>query len=260
MHSSAAAHSEPPAPDDSFNLSLNRRALAVLATLFFLSGFLAALNDILIPHLKPIFELNYAQIMLIQFSFFSAFLLFAAPSAMLISRMGYQWTMVIGLLTMSAGAFLFVPAANVPSFAFFMCALVILAGGITALQVSGNPYVAVLGPPRTASSRLTLTQACNSLGSTIAPTFGGLLLLDSSSVAPLSAEALHAYRLDQAAHVKGPYAGIAIALFVLALLVARSRLPPLSQAARPASGASGQCLEIPPRWSWRGRHLPRSGW
>ena len=246
MHSPAEAHSEL-APNDSLNASSNRHALAVLTTLFFLSGFLAALNDILIPHLKPIFELNYAQVMLIQFSFFSAFLLFATPSAMLIARVGYQRTMVAGLLTMSAGALLFVPAANVPSFAFFMCALVILAGGITALQVSGNPYVAVLGPARTASSRLTLTQACNSLGSTIAPTFGGLLLLDSASVAPQSAEALHAYRLDQAAQVKAPYVGIAIALFILALLVARSRLPTLSQASGSASEPLGSV--------WKYRHL-----
>ena len=246
MHSPAEAHSEL-APNDSRNASSNRHALAVLTTLFFLSGFLAALNDILIPHLKPIFELNYAQVMLIQFSFFSAFLLFAAPSAMLIARVGYQRTMVAGLLTMSGGAFLFVPAANVASFAFFMCALVILAGGITALQVSGNPYVAVLGPARTASSRLTLTQACNSLGSTIAPTFGGLLLLDSASVVPQSAEALHAYRLDQAAQVKAPYVGIAIALFILALLVAKSRLPSLTQASAAASDKLGSV--------WKYRHL-----
>src|SRR5215510_14078435 len=116
MHSPAAAHSEPLAPDDSLNLSSNRRPLAVLTTLFFLSGFLAALNDILIPHLKPVFDLNYAQVMLIQFSFFSAFLLFAAPSAKLIALAGYQRTMVTGLLTMSMGALLFLPAANVPSF------------------------------------------------------------------------------------------------------------------------------------------------
>lgn len=247
MHSSAAAHSEPLAPNDGRNAPSNRHALAVLTTLFFLSGFLAALNDILIPHLKPIFELNYAQIMLIQFSFFSAFLLFAAPSAMLISRVGYQRTMVTGLLTMSVGALLFIPAANVPSFVFFMFALVILAGGITALQVSGNPYVAVLGPARTASSRLTLTQACNSLGSTIAPTVGGLLILDSASVPLQSGDALHAYRLDQAAQVKGPYLAIAIALFVLALLVARSRLPPLGQAAGSSSETPGSV--------WKYRHV-----
>jgi MFS transporter, FHS family, L-fucose permease len=222
--------------------------MVVLATLFFLSGFLAALNDILIPHLKPIFDLNYAQVMLIQFSFFSAFLLFAAPAAKLIALAGYQRTMVVGLLTMSGGALLFLPAASVPSFVFFMCALVILAGGITALQVAGNPYVAVLGPARTASSRLTLIQACNSLGSTIAPTIGGLLILGSSSGGPtVSPQALHSYRLEQAAQVKLPYLGIAVALFLLALIVARSRLPAITLESRSDHNGSQSV--------WRYRHV-----
>jgi MFS transporter, FHS family, L-fucose permease len=247
MHSPATAESQAISPNG-LDSSSNRRAMAVLTTLFFLSGFLAALNDILIPHLKPVFDLNYAQVMLIQFSFFSAFLLFATPSAKLIGLVGYQRTMVAGLLTMSMGAMLFLPAANVPSFAFFMCALVILAGGITALQVSGNPYVAVLGPARTASSRLTLTQACNSLGSTIAPTIGGLLLLDASATTPpTSPEALHRYQLEQAAQVKLPYLGIAIALFILALLVARSRLPKLPYESHSNSASFGSV--------WRYRHV-----
>src|SRR5438128_2186864 len=118
MHSPVREHSEPNVPNGSIvevqTAPSNCHAMAVLTTLFFLSGFLAALNDILIPHLKPIFDLNYAQIMLVQFSFFSAFLLFATPSAKLIAHVGYQRTMVIGLLMMSAGAFLFLPAANVP--------------------------------------------------------------------------------------------------------------------------------------------------
>lgn len=252
MQSAASAQSQGIADTLQPNGASNRRALAVLTTLFFLSGFLAALNDILIPHLKPIFDLNYAQVMLVQFSFFSAFLLFAGPSSKLISYAGYQWTMVTGLITMSAGALLFLPAANVPSFALFMCALVILAGGVTALQVSGNPYVAVLGPARTASSRLTLTQACNSLGSTIAPLFGGLLLLDSGSVTSeaierMSADALQVHRLEQAAQVKLPYLGIAIALFALALLVAKSRLPPLTQALGSNVAMSGSV--------WKHRHV-----
>ncbi len=247
MHSPATAQPKSAARKGFSYPSSNRHAMAVLATLFFLSGFLAALNDILIPHLKPIFSLNYAQVMLVQFSFFSAFLVFAAPSARLIALVGYQRTMVIGLLTMSAGALLFLPAADVPSFAFFMCALVILAGGITSLQVSGNPYVAVLGPPSTASSRLTLIQACNSLGSTIAPSVGGMLLLNSPALAPTEPEALHRYQLAQAAQVKLPYLGIAIALFILALLVARSRLPTLSHASASHPESLGSV--------WRYRHV-----
>lgn len=227
--------------------SNNRRAMVVLTTLFFLCGFLAALNDILIPHLKPIFDLNYAQVMLVQFSFFSAFLLFATPSAKLIAHAGYQRTMVIGLLMMSAGALLFLPAANVPSFALFMCALTVLAAGITALQVSGNPYVAVLGPAQTAPSRLTLTQAFNSLGATIAPSFGGLLLLNAQQENGMSAAALHAYRLDQAAQVKAPYAGIAIALIILALLIAKCRLPAVASTSSSDTETMGNV--------WKHRHL-----
>src|ERR1700733_7369123 len=208
----------------------NRGAMAVLTILFFLCGFLAALNDILIPHLKPIFELNYAEAMLVQFSFFSAFLLFAVPSGKLIEHIGYKRTMVVGLLTMSFGAFLFIPAADIPSFPIFMFALMVLAAGITSLQVSGNPYVAVLGPSNTASSRLLLTQAFNSLGSTIAPYFGGLLILSAApkstdQLRRMSTAVLQSYRLQQAAHVKTPYIVIAITLLVLGIVIAGYRLP-----------------------------------
>src|SRR5580700_2467053 len=151
--------------------------LAMVTTLFFMWGFLTSLNDILVPHLKSIFELNYAEVMLVQFCFFSAYFVFSIPSGKIIERIGYQKMMVAGLLTMGLGALLFIPAASVPSFPLFLAALIILAAGITALQVSANPYVAVLGSARTASSRLNLTQAFNSLGTTVAPFFGGLLIL-----------------------------------------------------------------------------------
>src|ERR1700691_1762729 len=136
--------------------------LTVVTTLFFMWGFLTCLNDILVPHLKPIFDLNYAEIMLIQFAFFGAYFLFSIPSAKIIDWIGYQRSMVLGLLIMGAGAFLFVPAASVPSFPLFLVALIVLAAGITCLQVAANPYVTVLGKPETASSRLNLTQAFNS--------------------------------------------------------------------------------------------------
>ena len=140
-------------------------------------GFLTCLNDILVPHLKSIFDLSYAQVMLVQFAFFSAFFLFSLPWSKVVNRIGYQRTMVVGLLTMALGAFLFVPAASVASYPLFLTALVVLAAGITGLQVSANPYVDLLGKPETASSRLDLTQAFNSLGTTIAPKIGGLLIL-----------------------------------------------------------------------------------
>src|ERR1700685_4307655 len=165
--------------------------LAMVTTLFFMWGFLTCLNDILIPHLKSIFDLNYAEVILVQFCFFSAYAVFSIPSGKIIERIGYHKMMVGGLLTMGLGALLFIPAASVPSFALFLAALIVLAAGITAFQVAANPYVAVLGPPRTASSRLNLTQAFNSLGTAVAPFFGGWLLLGAVA-APKSAAELQA--------------------------------------------------------------------
>jgi MFS transporter, FHS family, L-fucose permease len=208
----------------------NYRAMAMVTTLFFMWGFLTALNDILIPHLKSIFELTYARVMLIQSAFFGAYFVFAIPSGMVIEKIGYKKTMVVGLLVMAVGAVLFVPAANVPSFGLFLAALIVLAAGVTALQVAANPYVTVLGPSRTASSRLNLTQAFNSLGTTIAPYVGGILILAgaplaSSQLEKLSGPALQAYRQHEASTVKIPYIGIALALTALALAIAMFNLP-----------------------------------
>jgi FHS family L-fucose permease-like MFS transporter len=211
--------------------------LAMVTTLFFMWGFLTCLNDILVPHLKSIFDLNYAEVMLVQFCFFSAYFVFSIPSGKIIERIGYQKMMVGGLLTMGLGALLFIPAASVPSFPLFLTALIILAAGITALQVSANPYVAVLGPARTASSRLNLTQAFNSLGTTVAPFFGGLLILGAvaapktqDELRAMPAQALHAYRLQEASSVKLPYLVIALALVVLALVIAKFNLPHIPEA------------------------------
>src|SRR5579864_7206333 len=138
--------------------------------------------------------------------------------------MGYQKTMVAGLLAMALGAFLFLPAASVVSYPLFLTALLILAAGITGLQVSANPYVVVLGKPETASSRLDLTQAFNSLGTTIAPKLGGLLILSAAPLAmeqlrQLTPQALLLYRVQQAASVKMPYTVIAVALVLLAVVI-----------------------------------------
>jgi MFS transporter, FHS family, L-fucose permease len=193
-------------------------------------GFLTCLNDILIPHLKSIFDLSYAKVMLIQFAFFSSYFLFSVPWSKIVNTIGYQTTMVVGLLTMAVGAFLFVPAASTVSYPLFLGALLVLAVGITGLQVSANPYVDLLGKPETASSRLDLTQAFNSLGTTIAPKVGGVLILSAAPLAvdelhKLSADALHLYRVEQAASVKMPYTVIGIALLLLAVLIGLSRLP-----------------------------------
>jgi MFS transporter, FHS family, L-fucose permease len=212
------------------------RPLAIVTTLFFMWGFLTCLNDILIPHLKSIFELSYAKAMLIQFAFFSAYFLFSVPWSRVVNTIGYKTTMVVGLLTMAVGAFLFVPAASVVSYPLFLTALLILAAGITGLQVSANPYVDLLGKPETASSRLDLTQAFNSLGTTIAPKIGGLLILSSAPLAigelhKLTPQALHVYRVQQAGSVKMPYTVIGFALLLLAVLIGISRLPKIETVA-----------------------------
>jgi len=211
------------------------RPLAIVTTLFFMWGFLTCLNDILVPHLKSIFDLSYARVMLVQFAFFSAFFLFSVPWSKVVNRIGYQRTMVVGLLTMALGAFLFLPAASVASYPLFLTALVVLAAGITGLQVSANPYVVVLGKPETASSRLDLTQAFNSLGTTIAPKLGGLLILATAPMAmeelhQLSPHALHAYRVQEAASVKMPYTVICVALVLLAVVIGTFKLPKIEHA------------------------------
>lgn len=209
--------------------------LATVTTLFFMWGFLTCLNDILVPHLKSIFDLNYAKVMLIQFAFFGAYFLFSIPSAKIIDWIGYQRSMVAGLLTMGLGAFLFVPAASVPSFPLFLGALIVLAAGITCLQVAANPYVTVLGKPQTASSRLNLTQAFNSLGTFLAPFFGSLLILSAApktieEIRAMAPDALQAYRLHEAATVKTPYVGLGVALVVLAIAIGTFKLPKIPHA------------------------------
>ncbi|MCI0349605.1 MAG: sugar MFS transporter [Acidobacteriales bacterium] len=222
--------------------STHTAALAMMTTLFFMWGFLTVLNDVLVPHLKAVFDLNYAQVMLIQFAFFSAYLLFSIPSGRLIDWIGYKRSMVVGLFTMAAGAFLFIAAASVPSFNIFLAALMVLAAGITVLQVAANPYVAVLGPSQRASSRLNFAQALNSLGTTLAPYFGGMFILSAlpktmEEVRQLSPAALEAYRLQEAASVKLPYAGLGIALVALGVAIAMFKLPPIPGAQRHGTGA-----------------------
>jgi FHS family L-fucose permease-like MFS transporter len=223
------------------------RPLAIVTTLFFMWGFLTCLNDILIPHLKSIFELSYAKAMLIQFAFFSAYFLFSVPWSRVVNTIGYKTTMVVGLLTMAVGAFLFVPAASIVSYPLFLTALLVLAAGITGLQVSANPYVDLLGKPETASSRLDLTQAFNSLGTTVAPKLGGLLILSSAPLAvealhKLTPQALHVYRVQQASSVKMPYTVIGIALLLLAVLIGISKLPRIETVTSRAGGKANDSI------------------
>ena len=199
-----------------------RGALSVVTTLFFMWGSLTALNDVLIPHFQHVFNLKLAVSMLVQTAFFSAYFVFSIPGAKIIDWLGYKKAMVLGLLTMGAGAFLFVPAAKVPSFPLFLTALIVLAAGITVLQVAANPYVTVLGKPETASSRLNLTQAFNSLGTVVAPWIGAHLILTGM--------AANESAVQQAASVIKPYVGLGVALVVLALLIGAAKLPEITSA------------------------------
>jgi len=239
-------------PDSNINY---RGPLAMVTTLFFMWGFLTCLNDILIPHLKAIFDLSYAQVMLVQLSFFGAYAVFSIPVGWVVERVGYKPTMVGGLLTMALGALLFIPAAGAPSFPLFLAALIILAAGITALQVAANPYVALLGPARTSSARLTMTQAFNSLGTFVAPWFGGVLILataakSAAEIARMSAAELQTYRIEQASSVKLPYVLIAVALIVLAVVIGRFRLPHIPEAEGGHAAETGTHDSI-----WRHRNL-----
>ena len=208
------------------------RAMSIATALFFMWGLLTSMNDVLIPHLKTIFQLSYAQAMLVQFAFFSSYFIFALPAGKLVEWRGYKQTMIIGLLVMAAGALLFLPASSAALFSLFLSALVVLAAGITCLQVAANPYVTSLGPEKTAASRLNFSQAFNSLGTTLGPIFGGLLILGAAQLTPEKLHSLpealqQAYRAQQASSVRLPYLGIALALFALAVALGLLKMPTL---------------------------------
>jgi len=193
--------------------------------------------------------------MLINSAFFGSYFVFAIPAGLVIEKIGYKRTMVVGLLIMAVGALCFIPAANVPSYPLFLGAEIVLAAGVTLLQVSANPFVSVLGPERTASSRLNLTQAFNSLGTTVAPWVGGALILSAApktmdEVRAMTAPVLQAYRLQEAATVKVPYVAISLALLLLAIAIALFKLPRIETTRdfRPQAGDKPDSV-------WRYRHL-----
>ncbi|OZB61253.1 MAG: L-fucose:H+ symporter permease [Lysobacterales bacterium 14-68-21] len=210
-------------------------AMAVLTAVFFMWGFLTCLNDILVPHLKSTFQLDYTRAILVQFTFFGAYFVMAMPSGRLVAALGYKKGIVAGLAIAGVGALGFWPAAALHSYPAFLGALFVLATGITVLQVAANPYVALLGPEQTSSSRLTLAQALNSFGTTIAPYFGSVLILSNVVKTPQELAALApadqlAYQAQQAQAVQYPYLGLAVVLFLLALFVWAFRLPALAEA------------------------------
>jgi FHS family L-fucose permease-like MFS transporter len=235
-------------------------ALTILTSLFFMWGFLTCLNDILIPHLKAVFSLNYAQAMLIQFSFFAAYAIVSLPSGILVEKIGYRKGIVIGLITAGIGCLIFYPAAGYRSYTIFLIALFILAAGITLLQVAANPYVAILGKPETASSRLNLTQAFNSLGTTVAPYFGSLLILSvavksTEEIQLMSYADLSAYQLAEASAVQVPYLGLAAALLVIAAIFALIKLPEIEAASVAASNSKGKSFDDLYHNAWGYKHL-----
>ncbi len=207
-----------------------RLAFSLVTTLFFMFGFITCLNDILVPHLKTLFDLTYAQASLVQFCFFGAYFLVSLPAGSVVSKLGYKGAAIAGILITGIGCLLFYPAAEVRSYALFLFGLFVLASGVTIIQVAVNPYIAMLGPQETSSVRLTLAQAFNSLGTTIAPMLGAWLILEGSvktaaELQSMGADDLLAYRVAQASSVQLPYLGLALALFILAGITGLLKLP-----------------------------------
>jgi FHS family L-fucose permease-like MFS transporter len=207
-----------------------KSAFVFLTILFFLWGFITVLVDSLVPRLKDVFEMSYAKTVLVQFAFFVAFFVFSLPAGWVLSKIGYKKGIILGLLTMALGCLFFYPAASYRAFPIFLIGYFTLAGGITILQVAANPYVALLGNEQGASSRLNLSQAFNSLGTTLAPVVGALFLLSdsvksSTEIAVLSEVEKSNYYMAEAATVQTPFIVIAISIVVLALIFGFIKLP-----------------------------------
>lgn len=217
----------------------HRFALVTLTTLFFMWGFITCLNDILIPYLKGAFNLSFTQAMLIQFCFFSAYFIVSLPAGMVVSRIGYQKGIVLGLGIACLGCLLFFPAAASQIYGIFLLALFVLASGITILQVSANPYVTALGDPKTASSRLTMTQAFNALGTTAAPFFGSYLIYGAMGE--------HGVGSPSASDVQVPYLILSASLLLLALVFIFLKLPKLNHTSASSDAFKGG--------AWRHKHL-----
>lgn len=207
-----------------------RNAFIFLTSLFFLWGFITVLVDSLIPRIRDLFTLTYFQAGLVQFAFFGAYFVLSIPAGFLLSKIGYKKGIVLGLITMAVGCALFYPAASYRTFPVFLFAYFILAGGITILQVAANPYVAVLGSEEGASSRLNLSQAFNSLGTSIAPILGASFILSDKvkskeEIASLGQAAKDAYLTAEAAAVQSPFIIITVMILLLAVVFMRVRLP-----------------------------------
>jgi FHS family L-fucose permease-like MFS transporter len=214
-----------------------------VTVLFFVFGFITNLNMALVPHLRSIFDLPYGLAMLAESAFFLAYFVFSSPTSKLIEIIGYKRTMVVSLFIQVAGCLLFVPAAKMVSFPLFLTAVFVVGAGITALQTSANPYVSILGPEHSAPIRLTLAQALNSLGGSLAPLVAGAFILtDSDKVAS---------KASIADTVRGPYIAIAAALLVLGLAVAFSHLPPVAETQSFRPGKEGDPVLNRSIWGYK---------
>jgi glucose/galactose transporter len=207
-------------------------ALTLLASLFFMWGFITVINGTLLPHLRSVFDLSYFQAALIESVWFIAYFFASIPSALLIERIGYKKSLVTGLLIMAAGSVGMMLAASIPSYGITLIMLFVIASGITLLQVAANPYVAVIGKPETASARLNLVQAMNSAGTMLAPLFGAYLILGRTKGGTAEAGTVltQAERLADAQSVILPYGLVAAVLVVLAIIIARFPLPAIGAA------------------------------
>ena len=209
-----------------------RSSFILLTILFFLWGFITVLVDSLVPRLRELFTLTYAQAIMVQFAFFGAYFVLSVPASYILSKIGYKKGIILGLLTMSLGCLLFYPAASYRVFGVFLLAYFILAGGMTILQVAANPYVAVLGSEDGASSRLNLSQAFNSLGTAIAPAVGALFILSDTiktndEIALLTETAKETYLASEASAVQKPFLGLAVFIIAIAVIFLFAKLPKL---------------------------------
>ena len=207
-----------------------KTAFVLMSSLFFVWGAIVSLNDILIPHLKSLFDMNYTQTMLIQFCYFGAYFTMAIPASMIIGKIGYKRGIVLGLSVVGIGCLIFLPAASLISYGLFLFGLFVMATGNVFLQVVGNPYVSILGAPETASSRLNLAQGINSLATTIAPLAGAYLILGEFN-----------NNAEHAASVQMPYMGLALFVFVIAGVFAFMKLPSIK--GNSEKGAKGNVLK-----------------
>jgi FHS family L-fucose permease-like MFS transporter len=229
-----------------------RPALTLLATLFFMWGFISVINNTLLPHLRSVFELSYFQTTLIESVWFIGYLVASIPAALLIERIGYQRALTTGLSVMTVGSLGMILAASLPSYWVTILSLFTVSCGIAFLQVAANPYVAAVGPSESSESRLTLVQAFNTTGDVLAIVFGRYLILarTTSGTSVEGTQLRHAQRMADAQATELPYLIVAVVLGLLALMVARAKLPALGAATRRLEAEQRKGLSL-----WNHRNL-----